>query len=88
MKLYVIIFTHKHGTDAWPRYEDEMPGEGKIIEELRARGEWDEDDDFRASSIEIRGPFDSPSANASRWVCGTCGAEARVVLQPRWDCPD
>jgi len=60
MNLYIITYTHKHGTDAWPRFEAGMPDEGKIIEELRESGEWDEDDDERGSYVEVRGPFDVP----------------------------
>jgi len=59
-KLYVILFTHKHGADAWPRFSADKPGEGEVIAELRKSGEWDEDDDERGSTIEIRGPFPMP----------------------------
>ena len=61
MKLYIVIFTHKHGTDAWPRFDTKEPTEAKIIKELRKSGEWDEDDDDRGSCIEVRGPFDVPA---------------------------
>lgn len=89
MNLYVIIFTHKHGVDAWPRFDAERPGEEKIIKELRARGEWDEDDDDRGSTIEIRGPFSNPAAKALTGVvdsyddtgCEDCGVIDAAVYQ-------
>ena len=95
MNLYVIIFVHKHGADAWPRFDTKKPKVEKIIKELRARGEWDEDDDDRGSHIEIRGPLDNPAAKALREVvdsyddtgcedCGVIGAnvykDARKAL--------
>jgi len=58
-KLYVVLFTHKYGADAWPRFSATEPGEGEVIADLRKSGEWDEDDDERGSTIEIRGPFPS-----------------------------
>lgn len=61
MRLYVIIFTHKHGTDAWPRFSAKEPSEEEIIDELRKGGEWDEDDDDRGSYVEVRGPFEVPA---------------------------
>jgi hypothetical protein len=81
MNLYVIIYTHKHGTDSWARFDTKEPGTDKIIEELRAADEWDEDDDERGSCIEVRGPFDNPAAKALREVvdsyddtgCESCG---------------
>ena len=81
MNLYIILFTHKHGTDAWPRWDTQEPGEDTIIKELRENGEWDEDDDERGSSIEVRGPIESPFQNALKAVvesyddtgCEDCG---------------
>ena len=64
MKLYIVIFIHKHGSDAWPRFDTKEPSVDTIIEELRKNGEWDEDDEERGSHIEVRGPFDNPHADA------------------------
>jgi len=60
MKLYIILFTHKHGADAWPRFSSRRPSERTIIRELRKTGEWDETDDERGSTIEIR-EFEIPA---------------------------
>ena len=81
MHLYVIIYTHKHGTDAWAHFAANKPTEEEIIEELRGNGEWDEGDDDRGSTIEIRGTFENPHADALRAMvesydstgCEDCG---------------
>ncbi len=81
MHLYVIIFTHKHGTDAWAHFASEKPSETEIVKELRDNGEWDEDDDERGSTIEVRGTFGNPHAGALRDMvdsyddtgCEACG---------------
>ena len=59
-KLYVILFTHKHGADTWPHFSVTKPSEDEVIAELRETGQWDEDDDERGSTIEVRGPVPMP----------------------------
>lgn len=89
MKLYIILYTHKHGTDAWPRWDTAEPGADKVIEELRANDEWDEDDDERGSCIEVRGPFDNPHEAALISVvdsyddtgCEDCGVIAQGTYE-------
>jgi len=81
MKLYIVIYTHRHGTDAWPRFDTEEPGVDTIIEELRENGEWDEREDEGEGFIEVRGPYDNPYADALTAVvnsysdegCEDCG---------------
>jgi hypothetical protein len=54
--IYIVVFSHRHGIDAWPVFQSEKPIEGDIITDLRSGGVWDESDDEN-SSIDIRGPF-------------------------------
>ena len=64
MKLYVVIYTHRHGVDAWPRFDTEEPSVDTIIEELRKNGEWDEREEEGEGFIEVRGPYDNPHEDA------------------------
>ena len=57
-KLYVIVYNHRHGIDAWPTYRTEAPSSDDIIEELKASDEWDErDESDELTYVEVRGPF-------------------------------
>jgi len=57
-KLYVVVYSHRHGIDAWPTFRTEAPGSDEIIEELRAADTWDErDDQDEMTYIEVLGPF-------------------------------
>ena len=59
MRVWVVIFEHKHGVDAWPTLQE--PAVEKVIEDLREEGSWGPEDDdldrIQRSSIEIRGPW-------------------------------
>lgn len=57
MKLWIVLFHHKHGVDTWPMVVDDEPNGDDIIKDLREKGDWDEDDDDRGSYIDVRGPF-------------------------------
>lgn len=64
MKIYTVVFSHKHGIDAWPVSEE--PDEKEIIKELMAadlleEGEIDRFDTY----IEIMGPVDFPRHSSS-----------------------
>jgi len=55
-KIYIVVFSHKHGVDAWPSFQSNRPIEGDIITDLRKGEMWDESDDEH-SCIDIFGPF-------------------------------
>lgn len=65
MKIYIILYHHKHGVDAWPEFAESAPDGGDIIDKLRAQDEWDEDDDERGSYIDVTGPFEMPKKDES-----------------------
>lgn len=51
MKIWIIVYNHRHGSDAWPVVSEEQPDLKKISEEL---------DDFepdRQEYIDSFGPF-------------------------------
>jgi hypothetical protein len=60
MRVWVVIFEHKHGVDSWPTTKE--PTVEGVKEELRREGSWTEEDDdqdrIQRSHIEIRGPWD------------------------------
>lgn len=57
-KLYIVIYNHRHGIDAWPTYRTEAPGSDDIIEELKAAEEWDDrDENDELTYVEVLGPF-------------------------------
>lgn len=51
MKLWIVLYHHRHGVDAWPRFSDARPDP-----EREAAGVDFEED--RDESIEVIGPFD------------------------------
>jgi hypothetical protein len=56
MKIWVVVYEHKHGVDAWPVNEE--PSIEGVKEGLRKEGSWeDEDETDHRNSIEIRGPW-------------------------------
>jgi len=58
MKLWIVIWSHRCGLSAWPRYAKESPSEFEEIEELCKDYQWggEEDGDY----LDIEGPFDLP----------------------------
>ena len=59
MKCWVILYSHIHGTDAWPVFSKRKPTEKSVIKTLTG-WEPDRDDEW----IEILGPWDLPKKGA------------------------
>ena len=56
--VWVVIYHHKHGVDAWPIAMNKEPTEDEVIKILRKEGSWeDEDDDREDTYVEVRGPW-------------------------------
>lgn len=56
--LYIVIYSHRHGIDAWPTYRTEEPSSDDIIKELKAADEWDDRDEAdELTYVEVRGPY-------------------------------
>ena len=51
MNIWVVIYEHRHGVDAWPVLSKEQPTEDEVIAGLE---EWEPD---RGETIEVRGPW-------------------------------
>jgi len=81
IKLYIVLYHHHHGTDAWPDFQIEEPNVDRIVEDLKETRTWDESDDERGSYIEVLGPFDNPYVSVLKQVsddydntgCEACG---------------
>ena len=59
-KCWIVLYTHRHGTDTWPLFRVDAPDVQEIIEDLNdVWGDSDFDPD-RGDSVEIVGPFDVP----------------------------
>lgn len=56
MKCFVILYFHRHGTDAWPWFSKRKPTEKQVIATLE---DW-EGDEREDEWIEIIGPFKIP----------------------------
>jgi len=56
VKCFVILYFHRHGTDAWPVFRKKKPTEKQIIATLE---DW-EGDEREDEWIEIIGPFKIP----------------------------
>jgi len=51
-RIWVVVYTHRHGVDAWPLVSAERPSEDEVIATLE---EWEPD---RDETIEVVGPWD------------------------------
>ncbi len=58
-KVYIVIYEHRHGVDAWPIFSLTKPSEEEVIATM---AEWEPD---RGETIEIRGPWEKPYALAA-----------------------
>ena len=62
-QVWVVLYVHKHGADAWPIFEDLT--EEQVIDGLRRDGSWDNDEEGSVNYekgyyVEVRGPFQIP----------------------------
>ena len=60
MKLYIVIFSHKHGIDVWPEWSSVEIDEEEIKKDLdddMEPGEWDRYDTY----LEVHGPYGIPN---------------------------
>lgn len=51
-KCWVVVYSHRHGVDAWPVFAVEEPTEDEMIATL---DEWEPD---RGETLEVVGPWD------------------------------
>lgn len=49
-KIWIVIYEHRHGVDAWPILSLEEPTEDEVVASL---DEWDSE----RESLEVRGPW-------------------------------
>ena len=56
MNLWIVTFTHRHGADSWPRFQDQAPTEEEEISDLGDTWEGEDRGDF----LDITGPFEVP----------------------------
>lgn len=62
MKLNIVVWNHKYGSDAWPVFANSKPKIGEIEQGLRDSGDWTESDDDRPDTyLDVYGPFDFPT---------------------------
>lgn len=54
MKVYIVVYSHKHGITTWPEFQDEPLTVDDVIEGLT---DWHPEDE----SIQIEGPFAAPT---------------------------
>ena len=55
-RCWVIVYYHRHGTDAWPVFRQRRPTEKQIIATL---SDW-EGDEREDEWLEILGPWEVP----------------------------
>jgi hypothetical protein len=58
MKLYIVVYTHRHGSDAWPRFVPTGERKPTVKEEVDQLEDFEPD---RCESLEIFGPFEVPA---------------------------
>ena len=51
MQLWIIIYSHRHGVDAWPVISKESPDLEKVADDMQG---WEPD---REEYLEVRGPW-------------------------------
>ena len=59
MNVWIVLYHHRHGVDAWPVFQATVPDEDEIIEGL------DEYEPDREEYVEIVGPFEAPKSTSS-----------------------
>lgn len=52
MKVWIVIYEHRHGVDAWPVFSEEQPTDEEVIAGL---DDWEPE---KGETIEIRGPWE------------------------------
>jgi hypothetical protein len=65
MKLWIAVYSHKHGIDAWPIWTDDRPDEDAIKKEIDFEEPEDGVIDLNPETLDIYGPFDPPNENAA-----------------------
>ena len=80
MKLYIVVWNHKYGADAWPVFADSQPPIGEIEQGLRDSGDWTESDDDRPDTyLDVYGPFNFPTQETEeRCVMGEEGTTTKA----------
>jgi hypothetical protein len=52
MKVWIVIYEHRYGVDAWPMFAKDMPTEEEVIADLH---DWEPD---KGEIVEVLGPWD------------------------------
>jgi len=55
MKFNIVVYTHRHGVDAWPIPKDDTEDEA-----IASLDDWEPEYDF----LEVHGPFDTNDIGA------------------------
>ena len=59
MKLWIIVYSHRHGYDSWPVFQDTQPDLDEVAKEL------DDFEEDREEWLEAFGPFETPKSQAA-----------------------
>lgn len=58
MKVYIVVYYHRHGSDTWPRFTADNAPAPDAVAEIDQLEDFEPD---RDESVEIFGPFDVPT---------------------------
>ena len=77
-RLWIILYNHRHGTDAFPMFREEPPSKEEMINALEGAWEGEEYDE----DIEAVGPFDLPAVDENTYTLDVDGPLFR--RQRKW----
>lgn len=60
MKFWIVMYHHRHGSDAWPVFSDTEPN---LEEQASELDDWEPD---RDEWLEVFGPFKTPEDHACK----------------------
>jgi hypothetical protein len=66
MNCWIVSYTHAHGTNVWPRFQNKAPTEKEEIAELMS---WEPD---KGEYLDITGPFKVPRPKRRATRDGYC----------------
>ncbi len=57
MRFWIILYTHRHGHDVWPIFQETDPKWGELHDDLE---KWGYEPDREDEDVDIIGPFNTP----------------------------
>lgn len=77
-QCFVVVYRHRHGTDAWPTFRFNEPSEEEIIEELKDADMWSARNE--SDCVEVFGPFKEAAQKVERDIFDIAELDGQGLL--------